>query len=356
MRFPLRLAMLLSVAISLSGCALPYYWQAVGGQISLLRKRVPIETVVSDPAYDAATRARLETVLELRKFAVDELKLPDNDSYTSFVALDRPYVVWNVIATEEFSVEPVRWCFPIAGCVAYRGYFDRADAEKFEHRLDAQGFDTYSGGSTAYSTLGYFDDPVLSTMIGGTEQGIAGVLFHELAHQRIYVKGDSELSEAYATAVEEYGVELWLRRHADADAVEAYLDRQRRGRMLGLFVARQQDRLRALYARDLAVDEMRAAKADAFDRLLVEYAELKNEWGGNAEFDGWFSGTLNNATLVAVATYRRWLPGLRWRLDEVGIEAFYGDVEELANAPMDERVARLESWNEASAAGSQAQP
>jgi predicted aminopeptidase len=173
-------------ALLVSGCALPYYWQAIGGQISLLRKREPIETIVADESRSAALREELRTVAAIREFAVASLELPDNESYTTYADLGRPYVVWNVVAAERFSVAPVQWCFPFAGCVSYRGYFDRADAEKFAARLAEQGYDTYSAGSGAYSTLGYFDDPVLNTMLGGDVVSLAGALFHELAHQKLY--------------------------------------------------------------------------------------------------------------------------------------------------------------------------
>ena len=194
-----------ALAATTAGCAAPYYWQAIGGQLELLRKREPIEDVVADPAADPTLKTTLTRIAAMRRFAVDELGLPSNDSYTTYVALDRPYVVWNVVATREFSVDPQRWCFPFAGCVAYRGYFDQPKAERFAPKLAADGLDTHSGGSTAYSTLGYFDDPVLSTMVNGGEQYVASLLFHELAHQKLYVKDDSEFSEAFAMVVEEFG-------------------------------------------------------------------------------------------------------------------------------------------------------
>ena len=212
-------------AALVSGCALPYYWQAIGGQIELLRKREPIETIVEDESRGAALREQLNTVAAIREFAVATLELPDNESYTSYVDLGRPYVVWNVVAAARFSVAPVQWCFPFAGCVSYRGYFDRADAEEFAERLAERGYDTYSAGSSAYSTLGYFDDPVLNTMLGGDAVSLAGALFHELAHQKLYVKDDSELSEGFATAVEEHGVEAWIMEGGDFAALERYRQR-----------------------------------------------------------------------------------------------------------------------------------
>ncbi|HEY8519399.1 MAG TPA: aminopeptidase [Gammaproteobacteria bacterium] len=345
---PYRLAGLLAacaaMATAVSGCALPFYWQAVGGQLELLRKRTPIDRLLADPNLDPELRAQLESVAEIRTFAVEALGLPDNDSYTTYADLGRPYVVWNVVATEEFSVQPVRWCFPIAGCVAYRGFFEREKAERFRARLERRGYDTYAGGASAYSTLGYFDDPVLNTMIGGGPVNVASLLFHELAHQRLYVKSDSAFSEAFATVVEEYGTELWLRERGDLDGLEQYKRRLRHRADFADLVTRQQARLQEIYASDLTDEQKREAKRLAFEKMREEYAALKQEWGGATDYDAWFAQPLNNATLASVATYRRWLPGLRWQLEEQGLMAFYASAEQLAELSPEERGQRLESW------------
>lgn len=336
------------LGVSVSGCALPYYVQAAGGQIKLLRQREPIAEVVADPATDAATRDGLELVRELRAFAVSALDLPDNDSYTSFVELDRDAVVWNVVAAPEFSIRPETWCFPVAGCVAYRGYFREERAENFAQRLDERGFDVFVGGSPAYSTLGYFDDPVLNTMLTRGETGLASMLFHELAHQRVYVRDDTELSESFATAVEEYGVEAWLRGRGDEAALARYAAALAREREFAELVARQRERLEAVYARDADEATLRQDKAAAFATMREEYAALRASWGGSSEFDGWFDGGFNNARLVAVTSYRRWLPGLRKRLERLGPSAFYAEIEALTELDAGQREARLTAWNEAS--------
>ena len=346
MRFFLRALALSLVASASSGCAMPYYWQAIGGQIGILRHREPIAEVLADPNQDPKVKDSLRSVEEMRRFAVDVLHLPDNDSYTTYVALNRPYVVWNVVAAGEFSVEPQRWCFPFAGCVAYRGYFDRADAERFQHRLDREGLDTYSGGSTAYSTLGHFADPVLSTMLLGGDEYIAGTLFHELAHQKVYIKGDTELSEAFATTVEEYGVERWLETHADHAAMQRYLDAVTRREQFAALVSRQQVRLEAVYAEPIDDAAKREAKAAAFATMRAEYAALKLQWNGIDDYDGWFSASMNNAVLVAIATYRGWVPALRWRLENVGLEAFFSDLERIAGLDEPERRRWLEAWQD----------
>jgi predicted aminopeptidase len=282
--------------------------------------------------------------------AVTELGLPDNDSYTTFVDLKRDYVVWNVVAAEPFSVDPVQWCFPIAGCVSYRGYFDRDKAEKFARKLEAKGYDTYSGGSGAYSTLGYFADPVVNTMIAGSDVDLARILFHELAHQRLYIKGDSDLSEAFASAVEDHGIERLLAERHDTAAAKAYRERRRRGEQVTELIERQRDRLRAIYAQDEPAAQLLELKADAFATMQKEYMALRQRWGGRGEFDGWFEGKMNNARLAAISTYRKWLPGLRWRLEQVGLETFFAEVAALEDLPEDARLARLQAWNQASQA------
>jgi predicted aminopeptidase len=341
---------LTAILVAMAGCAAPYYWQAVGGQIELLRKREPIAEVIEDPSVDAELKSALARVAAIRRFAVDELGLPDNDSYTTYVALERSYVVWNVVAADEFSVEPRRWCFPFAGCVAYRGYFDRAAAERFAAELAEDGLDVYTGGSNAYSTLGYFDDPVLSTMVNGGEPYVASVLFHELAHQEVYVKDDSELSEAFAMVVEEHGTERWLLQSGTPADLERYRQRRARRAQFGALIAAQQARLRALYASGTPGEELRAAKARAFDALRGDYAALKATWGGAADYDAWFAQPLNNAALASVATYTQWVPALKARLDRVGLTLFYADAAVLAELDADERAARLREWGESGAA------
>ena len=347
-----RLVALCALLATTAGCAAPYYWQAIGGQLELLRKREPIERVVADPAVDPTLKSTLTRIAAIRRFAVDELGLPSNDSYTSYAALDRPYVVWNVVATGEFSVDPRRWCFPFAGCVAYRGYFDKAAADRFAAELAAAGLDTFSGGSTAYSTLGYFDDPVLSTMVNGGEQYVASLLFHELAHQKLYVKDDSEFSEAFAMVIEDLGTERWLAQHGVAADLEFYRDRRQRRAEFGELIAAQQARLRAIYASDAPPEQLRTEKQRAFDALRAEYAALKVAWQNNTEYDAWFAQPLNNATLASVATYTSWLPALRTHLQEVGLAAFYADAAAVAKLDTGRRAEQLRAWDARARAGS----
>ena len=331
-------------ATAISGCSLPFYLQAVGGHLELMRKCTPIERLLLDPNLDDTLRVELENVTAIRRFAVAELDLPDNSSYTKYADIGRPYVVWNVVATDEFSVAPTRWCFPFAGCVTYRGFFERDKAERFRETLEREGLDTYIGGASAYSTLGYFADPVLSTMIGGGTSNVASLLFHELAHQKLYIKDDSAFNEAFASVIEEHGTERWLEREGGAAAVEAYRLRLKMRAGFADLVTRQQVRLQEIYARRVPEQEKRAAKEQAFETMRAEYALMKEQWGGANAYDAWFAQPLNNATLASVATYRRWLPALRWRLEQQGLEKFYESMARLAVMTPVERAEQLEAW------------
>jgi len=347
-----RFARHLVVAVlssALTACATPYYFQAARGQVSLLRQRVPISEVIADANHAQTTRDQLALVLDLRAFAVAELRLPDNDSYSSYVELQRDFVVWNVIAAGEFSVAPETWCFPVAGCVAYRGYFDRDRATAFADRLRGRGFDVVIGGATAYSTLGHFDDPVLSTMLGRGEVAIAATLFHELAHQRVYIKGDTELSESFATAVEQFGVEHWLRSRNDLAGVERYASALQRQYEFAELVAEQRSWLAEAYRSTDDPNALAAVKQAGFARMRSDYEALKARWNGAGDYDAWFERDLNNATLVALTSYQRWVPGLRARLSAWGPERFYREVEALAALDPEARRDRLEAWNAESA-------
>ena len=191
-----------AIALALAGCAqLQYYFQAAQGQYALWSDARPIEDWLGDPATDPVLKARLEKALLIRRFAVRQLGLPDNASYKNYAALSRPFVLWNVVATPELSLRPIQWCFPIAGCVSYRGYYSKQDALAYAAELRAEGDDVQVGGVPAYSTLGWFSDPLLSTFINYSDAELARMVFHELAHQVVYVPGDSQFNEAFATSV-----------------------------------------------------------------------------------------------------------------------------------------------------------
>ena len=332
------------VAVSLCGCAnIGYYFQAVGGQMEIWNRSRPIEKLVSDERTDARLRERLSLALKVREFASRELALPDNQSYRKYADLQRPFAVWNVFATTEFSIAPVEWCFPFTGCVAYRGYFGEQDAGKFATGLRSQGHDVFVAGIPAYSTLGWFDDPVLNTFIFYPDAEIARLTFHELAHQVVYVSGDTVFNESFATAVELEGVNRWLsgagtpKERAAFDAMQEY----KRGFVE--LVMKFRGRLGELYASPLAEEEKRRKKAETFAELKAAYLQLKQNWNGFAGFDRFFAGELNNANLVPVATYSELVPAFRRLLAENGgdFKRFYVQVKEVGKLPIDRRHARL---------------
>jgi predicted aminopeptidase len=345
MRRRFRIFLLIPICAAVNSCAMPFYWQAIGGEIEMLRKRTPIAHVLADPTQSDQVKSALSGVASIRSFAAKTLGLPANDSYTTYADLGRRYVVWNVVATPEFSTIPKHWCFPFAGCVSYRGFFSEDKARRYQKALEKAGLDTYMGGSTAYSTLGYFDDPILNTMIEGGEQYIASVLFHELAHQRLYVKSDSAFSEAFAMAVEEYGTERWLESRGDLKALERYRSRISRRSAFSELVAKQQRRLRDVFALPISAEEKRGAKAAAYAQMRTDYSALKASWNGGSDYDAWFDQPLNNAALAAVATYRRWLPVLKARLERHGVKDFYSEMERLASMSNAERQLVLQAWD-----------
>ena len=336
-----RIARLLTIAAAvapLTGC---YLMQAAGGQMAIAAKREPIAAVLADSGTPPELRTRLEYVAAARDFASRELGLPDNDSYRSYADLGRPFVVWNVFATPEFSVEPRRWCFPIAGCVVYRGYFKEAAAQRYARKLRRRGDDVAVGGVAAYSTLGHFKDPVLSTMLGWSDAQLASTLFHELAHQVVYVPGDSEFNESFATVVEEAGLERWLAARQRMQDLAVWQEQRERQSQFIALLLRARDELRALYQSALPDEEKRNRKEYEFGELKLEYAQLKQQqWHGYGGYDRWFDRTLTNAHLVSAATYYGCVPGLQRVLSEAGgdLPRFYEAVKGLARMDNDARA------------------
>ena len=335
-----RIARLLTIAaalLPLTGC---YLMQAATGQMAIASKREPIAEVLADSATPPQLRARLEYVAAARDFASRELGLPDNESYRSYADLGRPYVVWNVFAAPEFSVEPRRWCFPIAGCVVYRGYFSEDAAQRYARKLRRRGDDAAVGGVAAYSTLGHFKDPVLNTMLGWSDAQLAGTLFHELAHQVVYVPGDSEFNESFATVVEEAGLERWLAARQRGQDLSAWREqRERQSEFIALLLTAR-DKLRSLYQSALPVEEKRSRKQYEFGELKLDYTRLKQQWNGYPGYDRWFDRTLTNAHLVSAATYYGCVPGLQRVLGEVGgdLPRFYEEAKRLARMDKDARA------------------
>lgn len=323
-----RLTMLI-VLFALSGC---YYMQAASGQMEIVRKREPIEEVVAAEDSSPELIARLQLIVDARQFSIDVLGLPDNDSYRSYADLERDYVVWNVIAAPEFSLRPKTWCYPIVGCVSYRGYFSEDDARNLADDLRADGYDIALGGVAAYSTLGKFDDPILSTMMHWGDDDLVAVMFHELAHQVLYIKDDTGFNESFATAVEEFGMQRWLESRGQLDGLSTWRERRElRAKFANLVAAARAD-LKEIYAQDNDEQYKRQQKSARMDALAVSAKALFAN--ADSAAPGWLDNELNNARLVATTLYHGRLPEFRALLADCDrdLPCFYKAARTLADS------------------------
>jgi predicted aminopeptidase len=339
----LRPALVLAACLLVQGCGTLYVAQAAKGQLQLLSARKPIDRVLADPKTPPGLRARLESVQAAREFAWRELGLPNNKSYTTYADVGREYVVWTVVATPEFSVEPHEWCFPIVGCVAYRGYFKESSARRFAAKWHARGFDTMVGGTPAYSTLGRFSDPILNTMMSYGDDELASILFHELSHQVVYVADDSAFNEAFAVAVEQEGLARWLESRGRESELARYRKRRERQAESLAVIRRYRAVLQSLYASGISVDVMRARKATVFAQLVEELAAIDARYSVKSGIVEDLSGQPNNARLASLATYYDCVPGFERMLaaNDHDLPRFYAAVRELAKRPRDERHAQV---------------
>jgi predicted aminopeptidase len=354
-RWPIAVAVLAG-AVTLAACAafetVDYYWQGAAGQWELIARAQPIPDVIG--RSDAALAERLQRIREIRAFASRELGLPDNGSYTRYTDLGRPFVTWNVFATPELSMTPRQWCFPIAGCVNYRGYFREAEAEGELSRLKAAGDDVYVGGVPAYSTLGWFDDPVLSSFVRWPETEVARLIFHELAHQLLYVKSDSVFNESFATAVEEAGLARWLAARKDPQlATQAERTDRLRAKFREL-VRTTRAKLYALYDSKLSDEDKRRGKAETIAAMKAAYETAKAGEPGLGGYDRWFAQQPNNAALAAIGIYTDRVPAFRELIHEANgdLPTFYARVREIASWPKRTRDAHLDALSARAAAAS----
>lgn len=352
----LQIFLLLALGLFVSGCAtVGYYGQAVIGQLDILARTrtiaellddgpaTSIEPSVSTTPLAPATKARLVSILRIRDFATQALALPDNGSYRVYADLDRTQVAWNVVATPEFSFAPKEWCFPVAGCVPYRGYFSQQRAERFARELRDERLDVRVAGVSAYSTLGWFRDPVFSTQLRRGDSHIAAIIFHELAHQELYLRGDTTFNESFATAVEIEGMRRWLAHSGDKAALDRYLRDKTRHTAFVELLLKSRARLESTYSLPLPEDQMRLAKARDYTALRSDYAELRNQWEGYDGYDSWFAQDLNNAHLASVGLYHRYVPAFQTLLASAqgDLPAFYRLARALSRLPKEARAARL---------------
>jgi predicted aminopeptidase len=334
-----RLLPLLAV-LGIAGCQAGYYAHLVRGQYELIAHRTPITKVLAQPDLDPRVRTLLERALDAREFASRQLLLPDNGSYRLYADIGRPVVLWNIFATPEFSLKPHQWCYFIAGCFAYRGWYERDSAQEEADALRGAGFDVHIGGVPAYSTLGWFDDPVLNTLLTDHET-VSGTIFHELAHQVLFVGGDTAFNESFATFIQQEGMRQYFRE--EPDRLQKLARRQKRdGEFVGLMLGARR-RLEQLYKTPMPAAEMRARKAKEIARLREQYAAAKQRWNGEGAYDFWLEGDLNNARLMPFGLYHQWVPAFAALYARAPGDwaAFQRAALELSRAPQPERIAKL---------------
>ena len=339
----------LLLLLALSACqSAKYYSQAINGQYQILLDRQPISEMMTDTDTPVTLRNRLMFILKVREFAENELQLPVKNHYLTYVDLKRPFVVWNVFATPEFSLVPKTWCYPIVGCAAYRGFFSEENARQYADALKNRNYDVYVGGVTAYSTLGWFDDPVLSTFMRLSEARIAALIFHELAHQILYVAGDTAFNESFATAVEQEGLRKWQIASRNSQIYRDYLYDYRCQRLFIGLIMKYRRKLEFLYQTDLTPADKREKKASIFTELRKEYERIKAQQTDLAVYAGWMDQPLNNARIISVATYHDFVPAFQKMIaaHEGNLNQFYLACKNLAQKKKAERHHILKTYAE----------
>jgi len=333
----------------LGGCAdIGYYWHSASGHLDLMSRRVDIDELLADDKLDSNLRARLLLVQDIRRFSINHLHLPANGSYSNYVALQQPYVIQNLFAAPEFSTRLHQWCYPVIGCASYRGYYDEPRLLAYVEELQSQGLEVHVGRVPAYSTLGWFDDPVLSSFIDWPDYRLAGLLFHELTHQQIYIDDDTTFNESLASAVQQVGTLLWLQSNNQLEAQDDY---RRwlvyRDAAIDLIVATRSE-LDAIYASDMTDSEKRARKAQQFQQARIAHDNIASRHGVEGGFKRWFAVGLNNAKIGSVAAYNSRLHAFIRILDALAgdFPAFYHYTERLSELERASRNQCLDAWEQ----------
>lgn len=349
-RWGLLLLLVLTLAgvLTLGGCAEGrYVMQSLRGHWDVMQASRPVEQWLRDETVAPSLKQRLEMTQRMRDFAIRDLALPDNSSYRRYADLRRPAVVWNVVAAPAYSLTPKTWCFPIAGCVAYRGYFFQPNANDQARDLLEQGFETTVYAVPAYSTLGWSNvlggDPLLNTFVDYPEGELARMIFHELAHQAVYVKDDTEFNESFATAVERLGTQRWMERQAGEQARQVYAQANTRRAQFQALVRATRQRLLSIYTQfPYGTDAGPSLKAKAMEDFRGQYQQLRQDWGGYAGYDAWVAGA-NNASFAALGAYDQWVPSFEVLFARSGGDwpRFYDAVKHLTRMPKDERTQSL---------------
>jgi len=335
---------LATLLIALSGCStVSYYQQAISGHLSLTNQRQPIKNILANPDTPARLQVQLEKVTALRQFADQQLQLPVQDHYSSYADLQRRFVVWNVFAAPAFSLQAKNWCYLFIGCADYRGYYSEQSAHKYAAKLQNKGMDVYVAGITAYSTLGWFKDPVLNTFVYRSDAQLANIIFHELAHQKLYIKDDSLFNESFATVVAREGVKRWFLNQRDPAAYQTFLDDQQKQQQFVGLVLSYREKLGALYASEVNSDQKQIGKTRIINNLRTAHQQLKAQWGGQSDYDEWFAKDLNNAQLNTVATYFDLVPALETLLakNQYDLNQFYQACQKLKQLSLEQRNQKL---------------
>jgi predicted aminopeptidase len=339
----------ISLLLLLCGCAdLGYYWHSANGHLAVMNQRVDIDKLLADDSLKTDLRERLALVQKIRRFSIERLELPENGSYDSYVELDRPYVIQNLFAAPEFSTRLYEWCYPIIGCAGYRGYYDEDRMLAYADDLKSQGLEVHIGQVSAYSTLGWFDDPVLSSFINWPDYRLAGLLFHELTHQQIYIDDDTTFNESLASAVQQVGTELWLKsqnRIEDIDKLSRWLAYREQAIEL---IETTRERLAELYASDISDAAKRERKAQIFTDARNQHDAVAKTHQVNAGFTRWFADDLNNAKIGSVAAYNSEVPAFinMIRAHQLDFTAFFNYVEVLGALEKPVRNSCLATWKQ----------
>ena len=340
----IKYSILLLCAFTVSACSsFGYYADLMAGHSELLEQRKSISDIIIDKKTSPTLLKLLKTSQEIRNFASKSLYLPENDSYRMYADLKRPYAVWNVVAAKEFSTQPKKWCFVFVGCLSYRGYFSKEEAAAYANELKEKGYDVYVGGAKAYSTLGWFDDPLLNTMMYKSEARRAGIIFHELAHQLIYIENDSAFNEAFATTIEEEGIRRWMADSGKEKHYQRYLVSKKRDSDINQLLQNTRDKLKALYKLEMSPEDKRQQKSIIFSAMQNKYTELKKTWGGYKAYDGWMKQGLNNAHLLLISTYHDQVPTFKAMLkkENNNLKLFYSAVKRYGELSEEERKLQL---------------
>jgi len=344
---PVRWLLYASLLWFLSACSsLSYYKQAIEGQVELLQKRRPLIEVIEDTNVDAVVRERLQLVQQARSYAVNELMLPDNDSYKDYADLGRPYVMWSVFVTPAYSLKPIQWCYPLLGCIGYKSYFSKGQAQLFADSMRAKDNDVYIAGVPAYSTLGWFDDPVINTMMHWQDYDLVGTLFHELAHQKFYVKNETVFNESLAKTIEQVGLQRWMQLQKQTNQYEQYLLEAEREKAFIQLVLGTRHELEDLYQTSISRQEMFLGKMKIFRSMRSAYLQLRQQWGGHDSYDHWVLSGVNNAKVQSIATYYDYVPAFENILIEQGgdLNKFYSIIDGLIEKTIEDRRTYLEGY------------